>query len=115
MKITKEIIPENMKETMGGIPANDESTSKTLKSLKELESLNTKRNVKAVFFINLTYVIGLIFLTLIALQTGDVFVIATITVTTIGALVFNLFTYKESKKTIKNLEIIKKLEKLDED
>ncbi len=114
MKIEKKKIPESMKKTMGGVTTDEEPASKTLKSLRELEAINSKSNIKAVFFINLTYLIGFICLTIITLQSANLLIISTMGITTVGALIFNIFTYNESKRTIKNTAIIKKLGLMDE-
>jgi len=113
MKIEKKITPEEMKKTMGGATTKEEPVSKTLKSLKSLEELNSRGNVKAVFFINLTYLIGLIFLTIITLQDANVFAVSSIAVTTVGALIFNIVTFNEARRTKKHKEIIKTLMVLD--
>ena len=110
MKVIKQDIPESMKHTIVEVSNTREKNSiDILKEIKIEELARKKDNRRATLFVNLIYLMGL-GMSVIMMLAGDMeYAMPSFVFMTLGAFVFNLFIYNESKRTQNHLNNIEQI------
>ncbi len=110
MKIEKQEIPENMKNSIKEVskvdmpklpPLKEKDTISILKEIREDEDKNIKSNKRATFMVNLVFLMSLVLFVYMIVSGLGQYAIPALGLTIIGAFIFNLFIFSESKRTKK--------------
>jgi hypothetical protein len=104
MKITPQDIPKEMSKTIKletkVTPREAEKDSiSILKEIRDEEEKNKKGNKRATFFVNLIYVMSLALFGYMIYKGDIMYAVPALALTTLGAFIFNLFIFDESRKT----------------
>lgn len=86
--------------------SDEKHATSILKELFDEEEIRTKDNKRATFFVNLIYFMSLILFTYMFYIGITIFALPALALVSLGALAFNLFIYKESKRTKKRQKSI---------
>jgi Flp pilus assembly protein TadB len=109
MKVEKKEIPEEMKNTIIEVSNKSKDEKDSLILLKEIKSeelARKKDNKRATLFVNLVYLMGLTLSVIMMLGGEMVYALPALIFVTLGAFVFNLFIYNESKRTNRHIKSI---------
>ena len=109
MKLLNKDIPEGMVKK-GILPSKGNSEKDSVSILKELwgeEESKKKGNRRVTFFVNLIYIMSLAIFVFMCFTPGLlIYALPAMALTTLGAFIFNVFIYSESKRTKKQQDAI---------
>lgn len=108
MRVQKQPIPEEMRKTIKEVsPRSTEQDSITIiKNIKLEEEKRSKNNKRALYSINILYLLGVGVSVLMLLADLTEYGLLSLLLMSLGALIFNIFIYNETKITRRHLKAI---------